>query len=658
MIGFGFFSLKKFSPSLLRTRKSKFYCSLEHSFKIKSNKFDVIVIGAGHAGCEAALSSCKSGASTLLLTLNLDKVGWQPCNPSIGGPAKSTLVHEIDALGGWMGKITDRSFLHKRILNVSKGPAVWSLRAQTDKREYSEELKKVLDSFENLDIQEGMVYDLFLNEDYSIKGVGTYFGGFFECEAVVLTTGTFLGGTIWVGSKKMSAGRAGEMSSFGLTEALKKMNLGTGRLKTGTPPRIDSRTINYEKITKQESDKLESWFSFDEMEWNSKRTMNCFITHTSLETFSLIRENLHLSPKYGGFMKSTGPRYCPSIEDKIVRFTGKLEHQIFLEPEGRNINEIYVQGMSTGLPEKLQVKALKTISGLENSKMVRPAYSVDYDYLFATQLDKNLMSKIPGLFFAGQVCGTTGYEEAGAQGLIAGINASLFSKKNSMVCLTRDGSFIGTMIDDLCTKNLKEPYRVLTSRSEFRLLLRGDNADLRLTPLGRKYGLISNRRWEKFKLKIRRIQRESFRLNNTIVKINSNIQKVIQNELHLILKKECSLSQLIGRPDFSYEKLSKLNLQDIELKKNEIHQIEIELKYKNYIERQETHIKNVDKVMDVKINQNINFMNISQLSKEGREKLTKKRPSSIREACQIGGVSTSDIQTLLMFIEKKWNSTK
>jgi len=614
----------------------------------------VIVIGAGHAGCEAALASCNSGASTLLLTLNLDKVGWQPCNPSIGGPAKSTLVHEIDALGGWMGKLSDRSFLHKKILNVSKGPAVWSLRVQTDKREYSEELKKVLDSSKNLNVQEGMVYDLFLKEDYTIKGIGTYFGGFFECEAVVLTTGTFLGGTIWVGSKKISAGRAGEMSTFGLTESLRKFGFKTGRLKTGTPPRVDSRTINYKKVINQESDALESWFSFDEIEWNIKKTMNCFITHTSLETFSLIRKNLHLSPKYGGFMKSTGPRYCPSIEDKIVRFTGKLEHQIFLEPEGRNINEIYIQGMSTGLPEKLQLEALKTIKGLEKVKMVRPAYSVDYDYLNATQLDKNLMAKIPGLFFAGQVCGTTGYEEAGAQGLIAGINASSFSRKKQMICLTREGSFIGTMIDDLCTKVLKEPYRVLTSRSEFRLLLRGDNADLRLTSLGRKLNLISDRRWEKFKKKIKRIQQESLRLNGTLVKMNSDIKEEIQNNFSITIRKEVSLSQLIGRPDFGYSNLSELNLHDLHLKTNEIHQIEIELKYKNYIERQENNIKYTEKVMEIKINPNINFMKINQLSKEGREKLTKKRPKTIREACQIGGVSSSDIQTLHFFIEKKW----
>lgn len=386
---------------------------------IKKNdvlEFDVIVVGGGHAGCEAALACCSKGASTLLLTLNLDKVAWQPCNPSIGGPAKSTLVHEIDALGGWIGKLTDRTYLHKRILNNSKGPAVWSLRAQTDKREYSEEMKKILDETEHLTIREGMVFDIVLTNDKKIEGIKTYFGGLIKCKAVIITTGTFLGGTIWIGSKKISAGRAGEMASFGLTDSLKNLNFKLGRLKTGTPPRVDSRSINVNLVEKQTSDFDENWFSFDNLEWNSRETMSCYITHTTAKTLSLIRKNLHLSPKYGGFMKSTGPRYCPSIEDKIVRFNQKLEHQIFLEPEGRTINEIYIQGMSTGLPENLQTLLLKTIPGLEKVKLVRPAYSVDYDYVVATQLNKNLMSIIPGLFFAGQVCGTTGYEEADAQG--------------------------------------------------------------------------------------------------------------------------------------------------------------------------------------------------------------------------------------------------
>jgi len=621
-----------------------------NSIKEKNNKkYDVIIVGGGHSGFEAAMASCKRGSSTLLITLNLDKIGWQPCNPSIGGPAKSTLVHEVDALGGGMAKVTDRCYLHKRLLNCSKGPAVWSLRAQTDKKEYSEEVKRILDNINLLNIQEGMVSDLFLDKNGDIKGIGTYFGGYFECKAVVLTTGTFLGGTIWVGSKKISAGRAGEMPSFGLTQVLKSKGIVMGRLKTGTPPRIDSRSINLTKIQKQESDSDEKWFSFDKSEWNSRETLNCYLTHTSPETLSLIRNNLHLSPKYGGFMRSTGPRYCPSIEDKITRFSDKINHQIFLEPEARSINEIYVQGMSTGLPEQLQSKLLKTIPGLEEAVMVRPAYSVDYDYLPALQLDKNLMSGINGLFFAGQVCGTTGYEEASAQGVLSGINASLYSEGKPMVILSREGSFLGTMIDDLCTKQLREPYRVLTSRSEYRLLLRSDNADFRLTPIARKYGLISDREWKTFKKKIEQIEFENFRLEKTLLKTNSSIQNLIQEETFQILKKQTNLSQLISRPHLKYEDLSRLGLDNLEINFQEIKFIEIELKYKSYIQRQENIVSNIEKMMGLRIG-NINFMKINQLSKEGREKLTKKRPKLLREVFQMGGVSTSDIQTLMLLI--------
>jgi tRNA uridine 5-carboxymethylaminomethyl modification enzyme len=621
-----------------------------NNFKGKNNKkYDVIIVGGGHSGFEAAMASCKRGSSTLLITLNLDKIGWQPCNPSIGGPAKSTLVHEVDALGGGMAKVADRCYLHKRLLNCSKGPAVWSLRAQTDKKEYSEEVKRILDNINLLNIQEGMVSDLFLDKNGDIKGIGTYFGGYFECKAVVLTTGTFLGGTIWVGSKKISAGRAGEMPSFGLTQVLKSKGIVMGRLKTGTPPRIDSRSINLTKIQKQESDSDEKWFSFDKSEWNSRETLNCYLTHTSPETLSLIRNNLHLSPKYGGFMRSTGPRYCPSIEDKITRFSDKINHQIFLEPEARSINEIYVQGMSTGLPEQLQSKLLKTIPGLEEAVMVRPAYSVDYDYLPALQLDKNLMSGINGLFFAGQVCGTTGYEEASAQGILSGINASLYSEGKPMVILSREGSFLGTMIDDLCTKQLREPYRVLTSRSEYRLLLRSDNADFRLTPIARKYGLISDREWKTFKKKIEQIEFENFRLEKTLLKTNSSIQNLIQEETFQILKKQTNLSQLISRPHLKYEDLSRLGLDNLEINFQEIKFIEIELKYKSYIQRQENIVSNIEKMMGLRIG-NINFMKINQLSKEGREKLTKKRPKLLREVFQMGGVSTSDIQTLMLLI--------
>lgn len=642
-----FVATRKISFYKNNFRTEKFFLKMSDKNKFSKKSYDVIVVGGGHAGFEAAMTSSKRGASTLLLTLNLDKIGWQPCNPSIGGPAKSTLVHEVDAFGGWMGKVADRTYLHKRLLNSSKGPAVWSLRAQTDKKEYSEEIKKILDNSENLNIQEGMVSDLFINSNNQITGIGTYFGGYFECKAVVLTTGTFLGGTIWVGSKKISAGRAGEMPSFGLTQFLRSRGVAMGRLKTGTPPRIDSRSINYEKIQIQKSDLDEKWFSFDNSEWNSRDTMNCYITHTSSKTLSLIRQNLHLSPKYGGFMRSTGPRYCPSIEDKITRFSEKINHQIFLEPESRSINEIYVQGMSTGLPEQLQKKLLRTIPGLETTIMVRPAYSVDYDYVPAMQLDKNLMSSINGLFFAGQVCGTTGYEEAAAQGILSGLNASLYAEQTSMITLSREGSFLGTMIDDLCTKYLREPYRVLTSRSEYRLLLRADNADFRLTPIARRFNLISDREWDTFKRKIKNIENENKRLDGTILKTNSIFRNLITEKTFQIIKKEISLAQLISRPHLSYKDLKILGVADWKINFPEIQFIEIELKYQSYIRRQESIVSNIEKMMNVQIRKNINFMKINQLSKEGREKLTRKRPKNLREVCQIGGISTSDIQILI-----------
>ncbi|CAC27071.1 glucose inhibited division protein A [Guillardia theta] len=615
------------------------------------NSYDVIVVGGGHSGCEAAVASSKSGCKTLLITLNLDKIAWQPCNPSIGGPAKSNLVHEVDAIGGIIGKITDRTYLHKKLLNISKGPAVWALRAQTDKREYSEEMKKFIDSEENLSIQEGMVTQIFLDNNKKIIGIGTHFGGFYRCRSVVLTTGTFLGGTIWVGPKKLSAGRSGEMASIGLTENLIKSNIKFGRLKTGTPPRIDSRTIDYSKLEIQLSDQNELWFSFDTREWNSRETLPCYLTKTTIETKNIIKQNLHLSPKYGGFMRSTGPRYCPSIEDKIVRFSNKDEHQIFLEPEGRNINEIYLQGFSTGFPENLQENLIRTIEGLHSCRILRPAYSVDYDFLPATQLEKTLMSSIEGLFFAGQVCGTTGYEEASAQGIVTGLNASLYAQKKSLLTISRQGSFIGTMIDDLVTRSLNEPYRVLTSRSEYRMLLRGDNADIRLKPLGRKYGLVDDISWINFKKKVRDIKNKSLILNNTIIKINSNISGIIENELNVILKKDLSLASMISRPNVSFDSL--INIGIINSKNIEkLRILETEIKYQNYITRQNNQILSLERSLDLKIDKNFNFMDVNQISKEGREKLSKIRPKTLREATCIGGISSSDLHILLIIVEK------
>lgn len=617
-----------------------------------NNKFDIIVVGAGHAGCEAAMACSRLGMKVLLCTLNLDNIALQPCNPAVGGPAKSTLVREIDALGGVMGEVTDATYLQMKVLNSSKGPAVRALRAQSDKAEYSRYMRNLIESNENIYLKQCCITEL-KAENGKIVGAVDEFGIEYSTKAVVLTTGTSLEGRIFVGLRSYSAGRLGEKAAIGLSDSLHKLGIETKKLKTGTPARIDKRTIDYSKMTIQPGDEELSFFSFKPNR-PIRKTYPCYLTRTTEETHEIIRSNLDKSPMYQGLIHGVGPRYCPSIEDKIVRFASNPSHHIFIEPEGLGTYEIYIQGFSTSLPADVQVRMIRSLPGLENAHIIKPAYAVEYDYVPAVQTTHSLMSKkIQGLFFGGQINGTSGYEEAAAQGLIAGINAFNYLNGSEMLELSRSSSYTGTLIDDLVTKDIQDPYRMLTSRSEYRLLLRQDNADERLTPIGHKIGLIDDTQFERFNKKQELIQIEKTRLEGLKIPATQEVNEILAKyEEHL--DRGIRASELLKRPNISYKILKELDesTKELNIPKDVYEQIEVIVKYDGYIKRQQEQVDQAGKLEKFKIPENIDYNTIDHISTETKEKLSKIRPKNLAQASRIGGVKPADISILMVMLDK------
>ncbi|AWE09181.1 tRNA uridine-5-carboxymethylaminomethyl(34) synthesis enzyme MnmG [Lysinibacillus sp. 2017] len=618
----------------------------------EAGNYDVIVVGSGHAGVEAAYAAAKTGAKTLMLTINLELIAFMPCNPSVGGPAKGIVVREIDALGGLMGRAIDKTYIQMRMLNTAKGPAVRALRAQADKQLYQREMKRLLEDEPNLQIRQAMVEELII-EDEEVKGVITQVGAIYRANAVVLTTGTFLRGEIIIGDLKYSSGPNNQQPSIKLADNLKDLGFNMVRFKTGTPPRVNSRTIDYSKTEIQPGDEEPHAFSFETTEFITDQ-LPCWLTYTSEKTHEIINENLHLSPMFSGMIKGTGPRYCPSIEDKITRFADKPRHQIFLEPEGRDTQEVYVQGFSTSLPEHVQRKMVASIPGLENAEIMRAGYAIEYDAIVPTQLWPTLETKaIKGLYTAGQLNGTSGYEEAAGQGLMAGMNAGLKVLGKEEVILSRSDAYIGVLIDDLVTKGTNEPYRLLTSRAEYRLLLRHDNADLRVTDVGYKVGLISEERYARFTKKRQQVENEIARLRAIIVKPNEKTQETVRSVGGAELKDGIRASDFVKRTEMTYDLVASLIEPTEESLSEEVReQVEIQLKYEGYIQKALQQVEKMKKLEDKKIPENIDYDAIGSLASEALQKLKKVRPLSIAQASRISGVNPADISILLVYIEQ------